>query len=649
MKGDFSRSTFDAHKHYTGVRMQQGRVQLDADWNEQADILLHLITTQLQDLVGPGGTTAAGPGFAITLVEPADPGREGQTDAPTVPARTLPDFQIAAGRYYVDGMLCENEAPVLFSSQPDFPGAASLLQDPVGAGSFIVYLDVWQRHITAAEDPAIREVALGGPNTTTRIKTVWQARLLPLSGDPPDDQGWRDGDLRSPADWQAFLAQSANRGRLQARWGKDKGAFLENHLYRVEIHTAGGQGTFKWSRENGSVAFPVTAIQYATFEWPRESGPALPVPPAAGTAQAQEESGSTLSLTVEGLDRDLYQLQPDFWVELADDVTVLNGCPLPLCQVTEVEHQSGRVKLHAERDKMAHILAEIRARELRHPLLRRWEEDTRPIAVGRQNTASDRGDGWLDLENGIQVAFSDTGDYQAGDHWLIPARTRSEDGIEWPQKDGRPLARPPHGTDHHLSPLALLRRLAGEWQVHDLRLEFDSLTRVAMKEREANERLVKKEQEMHERLANLQRQIESVQARVDQEIVGMVDLADRAGMLQTYESCEASAGDVVALDPDHQGRVVLANRDNAALAVGVVAAVQVREGVRVCQVAQYGRVLCKVAGPVEPGDVLVPGEVGGLAVRAGLYIAPGTMVGKALAAHSGDAGPEPIEIMVTLR
>ncbi|HEX3531938.1 MAG TPA: DUF6519 domain-containing protein, partial [Thermoanaerobaculia bacterium] len=37
MKGDFSRDTFRKRKHYNRVRMQQGRVQLDADWNEQGD------------------------------------------------------------------------------------------------------------------------------------------------------------------------------------------------------------------------------------------------------------------------------------------------------------------------------------------------------------------------------------------------------------------------------------------------------------------------------------------------------------------------------------------------------------------------------------------------------------------------------------
>ena len=65
MKGDFSRSTFDPHTHYISVRMQQGRVQLDADWNEQADILLYLIATQLKDLLGSGATAATDPpGFS---------------------------------------------------------------------------------------------------------------------------------------------------------------------------------------------------------------------------------------------------------------------------------------------------------------------------------------------------------------------------------------------------------------------------------------------------------------------------------------------------------------------------------------------------------------------------------------------------------
>jgi hypothetical protein len=41
MKNDLTRSTFRRERHYSSVRMQQGRVQLDADWNEQLDIEMH--------------------------------------------------------------------------------------------------------------------------------------------------------------------------------------------------------------------------------------------------------------------------------------------------------------------------------------------------------------------------------------------------------------------------------------------------------------------------------------------------------------------------------------------------------------------------------------------------------------------------------
>ena len=55
MKGDFTRNTFDPAKHYSRVLSQQGRVQLDADANEQAAILLHYLQTLAADLIGPAG------------------------------------------------------------------------------------------------------------------------------------------------------------------------------------------------------------------------------------------------------------------------------------------------------------------------------------------------------------------------------------------------------------------------------------------------------------------------------------------------------------------------------------------------------------------------------------------------------------------
>ena len=51
MNGDITRDTFDALKHFSSVLMQQGRVQLDADWNEQVAIHHHFLRRFVADVI----------------------------------------------------------------------------------------------------------------------------------------------------------------------------------------------------------------------------------------------------------------------------------------------------------------------------------------------------------------------------------------------------------------------------------------------------------------------------------------------------------------------------------------------------------------------------------------------------------------------
>src|SRR5947199_3189741 len=104
MKGDFSRRTFDPRKRYRGVLMQQGRVQLDADWNEQLEIQQHRTETESLDVIGACGVPKGTDGFRLEPLTPEGIGH------PT-------DLAISSGRIYVDGLLCELEAtsvPVTF-------------------------------------------------------------------------------------------------------------------------------------------------------------------------------------------------------------------------------------------------------------------------------------------------------------------------------------------------------------------------------------------------------------------------------------------------------------------------------------------------------------------------------------------------------
>lgn len=468
MKGDFSRFTYDPARHYSRVNMQQGRVQLDADWNEQVEIQLHYLRALAFDLIGPYGGPLNNCGFSIGFQDLAGENRSGKV------VRLHPsghgDFTIGRGRYYVAGLLCENDADCLFSAQPHY--AAELL----GAGTYLVFLDVWERHITCLEDPHLREVALGGPDTTTRSQVVWMVRaerILPVTRNFPSflrQLYWRYWQQRS---WNSLLErmQFAPGSEIKVRCREQSVDTAEtpvdstvgyhgqeNRLYRVEIH-AGGQvnkdgseaPTFKWSRENGSVVFPVLSI-------------------------SADSAASTTTITLGSSAIEHPQgLTPGSWVEILDDDAVLLGRVDPLRRVLDIDQGGMRVivdGLHR---------SEVGTQVNRHPLLRRWDQvESGEELVNGAVRIQERGasnPNWIALEDGIEVQFQPGGTYRSGDYWQFPARAATS-AVEWPQKIGPsgelgPASLAPRSTHHDFAPLAIISMdRAGHMQVTDLRRKF---------------------------------------------------------------------------------------------------------------------------------------------------------------------------------
>ncbi|MBN2118639.1 MAG: hypothetical protein JW730_18850 [Anaerolineales bacterium] len=442
MKGDFSRSTFDPRKHYSGVRMQQGRVQLDADWNENLDILLRRIETETIDVIGKCGVPIHDAAFGV-VTDLTTLSQEEQDWLTDHGFDTLPggDFYLTKGRAYVDGIQVENDNTLPFSQQPFvLPPGQGLMEEE---GIYWLYLDVWQRHITALEDPSIREVALGGPDTTTRMQTVWQAVLAKVG---------EQGDQISCADDLSPWPE-ASKGRLRARTHPEDqpddpcvvppGAGykrLENQLYRVEIHrdsNASGGPTFKWSRDNGSV---VVAI--AEF--------------------AVDGANDKIRTTSLGRD-DVLGLHENDWVEVLDDATELAGLPGTLAQITKIDP-----------DNILTLSLPVSGYDLNgHPKVRRWDSDGE-IAV----TVPATNDGYIKIEDGIEIKFEiDT--LHTGDYWLIPARTVPGQfgDIEWPKDGSDPAALLPFGIQHHYCTLAVIT-FDGETivDVDDCREKFPPLT-----------------------------------------------------------------------------------------------------------------------------------------------------------------------------
>ena len=160
MSGDHTRFTFDPLKRYSGVLMQQGRVQLDSDWNEEIDILSRRIRTTTLDILGPLGVPYA--------VSP-DAFRIGWIPGPPT------DLSIEPGRLYVDGIQIEAFAAdgATYNNQPFAPPqlAGFALPPLPAAGDAVVYLDVWAREVTYIEDPELLDDALGGADHFIRSAT----------------------------------------------------------------------------------------------------------------------------------------------------------------------------------------------------------------------------------------------------------------------------------------------------------------------------------------------------------------------------------------------------------------------------------------------------------------------------------------------
>lgn len=408
MKADLSRSTFSPAKHFHDVRLQQGRVQLDADWNEQIDIAAHRVETETIDVIGSCGAPEGNAAFDL-VAQVADLPSDQQAAATALGALATGDFFLSAGRFYAHGVLCENDAPVKYSAQPDLPGGS-----PLGAsGLYLAYLDVWPRLLTFLDDPSIREVALNGPDTAARVKTISQVKLVSVgaTGATPD----------CSADYPAYdLATAAPTGQLSAR-AEPNGTStepciiapgagyrsLENQLYRVEVHQHGSDGvaTFKWSRDDGAVVArwqPTATANIIQLQRP-------PPDDALGFAVGQ-------------------------WVEITDDACDLNGVPGILVAIKHVDPQYLTLDLGSQ------SLSKFTL----NPKVRRWDSSNAADTAGDITITAG---GWIALEDGVQVQFA-SGSFRTGDYWLIPARTATAN-VEWPaDASGNPIPSLPHGIPH---------------------------------------------------------------------------------------------------------------------------------------------------------------------------------------------------------
>lgn len=417
MHGDFSRLQFDSGgRLYTRVRQLQGRLALDADWNTHVELQQRLDAQTRVDVIGECGYPDGGTGLKVTVA----PG------APTT------DFLLGKGRFYANGLVLDLPADVRYSQQPFRRRPVALAPPAGGAGKQVVYLEVWERHVTAVEDPTILEPALDGRDTASRVQTVWQVKVAAAGA--ADTCQTTAAPAVGPGTGTLTTSAVTPPPTADPCLIDPKGGFrgLDNRLYRVEVHAGGalGAATFKWSRDNGSVVYPLAA------------------PPTAGAG--------VVSAKVPVPPRDeLLALHGGEWVELLDDETDFEGGPGPLLKLKQdPEPGPDGVKLTLEAPGAVALPTGANLK------VRRWDGKGGAVATAA---------GPLDLEDGVRVAFG-PGSYKVGDYWTFTARANGA--------AVQPLtAAPPQGVRRFACKLAVLTWAGGAvTNVEDCRKAFPPLT-----------------------------------------------------------------------------------------------------------------------------------------------------------------------------
>jgi len=473
---DISRSSFRPRKNFLGVVMEQGRVQLDSDWNEWQSEFLRRIQAGTLDTVGQAIFPASTPNaFKIT----AGTNASGNT------------LFIGAGRYYVDGLLAENHGPesqalwddalAEMSGAPAFATTNTAQTDytqqphlpnptlPAAGQVCVAYLDVWQRDMTYLEDPNLIDKAVN-IDTSGRLQTIWQVKLLNL-GNPsstPDcstDIPTFDALSAAPAGrLTSGLATSPTSGPccLAPNTGYTG---QENQLYRVEIHaggtpapppTAGYSGalpalipTFKWSRDDASVQTSVSGISNVT-----------------------NSSGTASQLTVASLGRDqVLAFAVGNWIEITDDAYELNNQAGEIYQIMGVVAATNTITLNSTVSSHFPLTAGQTNPEL-HTRITRWDQSAKVYstdASGNLTLWYDLTSGpsgvipvpptgtTLVLENGVTVAFdlspepaaANESAFRVADYWLFTART-ADGSVETLTEA------PPLGINHHYAKLGIV-------------------------------------------------------------------------------------------------------------------------------------------------------------------------------------------------
>jgi hypothetical protein len=255
MVADIARITYDPTRQYRSLIYQQGRVTLEADNNEAAILASEALRLETLDIIGPTG--AIGDGFKFYI------------DANSAGLRK--------GIFYLGGWRLQLDSDLLLpTAQHEYGDAVNRL----------IVLLVTEQSVSAVEDQALREVALGGPDSAARTRLMLNLLPIRIEGDSCAS-GWENvvSGLKSKGVTVDSGLQLHSTARLKAGFEtgpatKDPctptaaGGYLgaDNQMVRVTVTSftpgsgqKGGSGTLLWGWNNASLLYRATATNPTTL------------------------------------------------------------------------------------------------------------------------------------------------------------------------------------------------------------------------------------------------------------------------------------------------------------------------------------------------------------------------------------------------
>jgi hypothetical protein len=473
---DISRDETDLRKQYDRVHMQQGRVLTDDDFNEAARLDAEDSRRVRADVLGPVGS----PDDGFKLKVPTAGPLAGQ-------------LVLTAGTYYVGGHRLELESDEAFNLQKDWleqgssPGET--LTAPADEQFDFVWLDVWQQPVTAVEDKELFEVALGGADTSARIRTMRRARVLPDVGNDDCSTAWTqlsaslnnegalngdfelvpDANLKvgpdGPAPSDDLCSPPVNGGYLGA----------ENQAIRVQIvDSTAGTTRFTWGFDNGSPLYRVKLVadnngllrkihlltlpkDQAHYPLEGQVVELLPWSALLSNGQKNAELSGFMAKVEGGYNPDTQ----DLYIDSAPG-NDSGAPPMPFGQRWVARGDAAAIKNEEPPDDVYHYMR----------VWNRGADTISPAAIGFVP-----GTPVSLAKTGLQVTFSGT-NLRKNDFWIVAVRPETPNAVvPWELSVGRA----PHGLRRWIAPLGVIHWPgggAGSEVVDDCRPTFLPLTRM---------------------------------------------------------------------------------------------------------------------------------------------------------------------------